>query len=88
MTPRILLYALSGASVVAGCFAAYAIGVRLHDATRIENRRVIAEETTAFCEKYLNPTSSALFKQCSEDLTELRRRHEMRISDAFYSGTD
>lgn len=88
MPLRTLLYALSGTSVIAGCFAAYAIGVRLHDAARIENRRVIAEETTAFCGKYVTLNSTELLKQCAEDLTQLRRRHEVRINEAFYSSAD
>jgi len=73
---------------IAGCFAAYAVGVRLHNAARIENRRLIAEETTTFCGKYVNLASPELFKQCSEDLAEIRRHHEARISEIFYSIAD
>ena len=87
MVARKLFSALA-VLAIAGCAGAYAIGVKLRDTARVEYSRMIAEETTVFCAKFVNGASSALLKQCADDLMELRHRHEVRLGDPFYSSAN
>lgn len=75
-------------TVIASCFGAYAFGVQLHEASLIERGRVIDDENRTFCGKYATSGATSSFDGCIRDVAELRRHHELRLSNFFRFGAD